>query len=1270
MKRMSGENGEAGIYVIDQDYKVVYLNDMAKIYYPNLQEGMYCYQGIEKKSSPCMDCPDAKENSGHIICYNTASETWMDVSLGAIDWPGYKGCKLVMTQPVDEKNKNLFYYLTETTIYEGLLELNLSANTYKVLFHETTKLILPSLEGELNGLIKQEFHEMIHPDEQQEFIDFWNLDTLTERLKAGGKVLKAEFRRKSQEGDYVWIKLTVVLFRCSDCRDIIVMCYIQDIDDKKRKDEEDEKKLREKREETDSMTGLYRYGPFFEKAEQRLKELDCSGYFMVAIDIEHFKLFNEWYGEEEGDRFLIKIGDYLKEMEAHYGSVAGYMGGDDFVILIPDELSVLKELEKTIDVYARQYGGNAGFMPAFGVYRVEDLNLPVSMMYDRAAIALNSIKGSYTKRVGWYDPGMKRKMESDQVLLSEIQRALDKKEFIFYAQPQCNMLTGKIIGLESLVRWQHPERGLISPGEFIPLLERNGFITYLDVYIWEMVCNQLSIWKKSGRRPIPISVNMSRMDIYAIDVVEKFKELISRYEIDPKYLEIEITESAYAEDYDLIRKVVEDLRRAGFPVFMDDFGSGYSSLNMLKDVNVDVIKIDTKFLDMNENSKSRGMGILETIVRMARVMQLKVIAEGVEEKEQVDFLINIGCIYGQGYYYYEPLPISVIETLLTEDNNLDYRGIQARQLKQLKLEELFNENIISEATLNNMLGAIALYELYEDSCEVLRVNEEYYRVTGDNPIDMEERRRYVLNKVYKDDTDWVLNIFEEAYNNPIQGAEGVFRRHRSNGELMWLHLRVFFLREQDDRRLYYGAIRDATEQMEQRQKLIDSQNMLKEVLKLAGKNLSFNNVTEENQWAASALFAQMAPGGFLGVYCENGLPIYFANSEMLRVLNYDSYESFVNEIDGLGVNLIHPADLKMLKTNTKNLLTPGMEYSFRHRMKKQDGSWIWVVNKGRVVQADDGKLAIVSAFMDITDTVLAQKRLQDANEILQFKNDELKFLSSVMLGGYFRCRKTERMELLYASPRFMSILGYNANEIMDLFKNQLLLMIHPEDRGKIKPMTEPSYLDEGLKGMEFRILSNSGYKWILCHAKLSVKAEDSFLYGVMLDTEEIGELCKHVEESRNPALPEGIRIFQNREAAVLRMQNYLSRHRFLSSGLVLFQFHNEEGNEKATRTTKQSFIEQALFMKRFFREDDIFCINGDYEIMILCRNIREEDMKIKSRRILKELRYQMMSVRSKKLLPVRAGIAMIPVQEENFEKYYNIARTSLLKDSFSTDAEL
>ena len=1112
MNYMSAEYGEAGIYIVDQDYRIVYLNDMAKTYYPDLLTGMYCYQGMGKNSAPCLDCPCSTGKCGKAIIYHADLRMWMEVSSGNIDWLGQKNCRLMMFRPVDETNKNVFYNLTENTVYDELFELNLSANTYKILFYKKDKFKIPFIEGDLSTMFMETANLMVHPDDREKFLKFFHLPSFVDRLYANGKIVKEVFRKRLIDGTYCWVDMAAVLFRYGDSTDTLVMCYIQDIDRNKKKEVEEETKKREKWEEMDSMTGLFRYGPFFEKAEHLLKQRVGTKYFLVAIDFEHFKLFNEWYGEEEGDRFLSRIGDYLKNLELRYDCLAGYMGGDDFVIILPADLAVLTEMENRIQSYAKAYGGNAGFLPALGVYKIEDEVVPVSMMYDRASIALNLVKGNYSKRIGWYDPGMKQKMENDQVLLSDIQRGLEMKEFIFYLQPQCNMLTGKIIGLESLVRWQHPTKGIVSPKDFIPLLERNGFITYLDIYIWEMVCKELSKWVKSGRRPIPISVNMSRMDIYAIDVVEKFKQLVKQYDIAPKYLEIEITESAYAEDYDLIRNVVEELRKAGFPVFMDDFGSGYSSLNMLKDVNVDVIKIDTKFLEMDETSQSRGKGILETIVRMAKVMQLKVIAEGVEKKEHVDFLLNIGCIYGQGFYYHRPIPVSEANGLLKEERNVDFRGIQARQLKQLKLEDLFNENITSEAVLNNMVGAIALYEVYEDNFTVLRVNEEYYRVTGENPVDMEEHRGFMINKIYRDDIDRVLTIFEHALLNPIHGAEGIFRRYRLNGELMWVHFRVFFLREQNGRRLYYGTVRDATEQMEQRKQLDESQKMLEDVLTLAGKNISFDNIAEENQWTAGAIFSQMAPGGLIGIYCEKGFPLYFANNEMLRLLDYDSYEMFYKEIGGNLLPLFHKDDLRLIE-GTLSSLVPGMEYSFRHRIKKRDGSWLWLMTKGRIVKAETGRLAIVSACMDITDTVLAQKKLQATNRILRFKNDELEFLSSGMQGGYFRCKNSNQMELIYISPRFLEILGYTEDEIREQFSGQFVAMLDPADRVNIIDRLNSLKSEEILKGVKYRILSKQGFIWILCHIKLSVREGKDSLYGVISDIDENIKLQEQLKEN-------------------------------------------------------------------------------------------------------------------------------------------------------------
>lgn len=1249
MNNMSAESREAGIYIIDQDYRIVYLNEVAKVYYPNLRTGMYCYQEIGKESSPCQGCPGADRNSGQTAFYNTALRLWFDTSSGEIDWPGYEGCRLIMFRPVDEGNKNLFYNPAEGAVYDELLELNLAANTYKVLFHQKDKHVTPELEGQLDSMLFDMADSMIHPDDREEFLNFWNLSTLVDRLLECGKILKREFRSKKEQGEYGWTCLTVVLFRYKDQENPIAMCYVQNAD----RQENGQERFKEKREEMDSLTALYRYGPFFDKAERLLEKQAGKEYFMVAVDIEHFKLFNEWYGEEKGDRFLIELGSRLKAMENFCSSIAGYMGGDDFVILLPAELSLLRTLEDEINGCARQFGGSGGFFPAFGVYRIEDRSLSVSMMYDRAAIALNSVRGIYTKRVGWYDPSMKQKMESDQVLLAEIQSALERKEFVFYVQPQCNMVSGKIIGLEALVRWNHPIRGVVPPGEFIPLLEQNGFITYLDLYVWELVCQKLSSWISTGKHSVPISVNVSRIDIYAIDVVGKFKELVRRYEIDPKFLEIEITESAYAEDYELIRKVVEDLRRAGFRVFMDDFGSGYSSLNMLKDVNVDVIKIDTKFLDMTESSKNRGMGILETIVRMARIMQMRIIAEGVEEREQAEFLKNIGCIYGQGYYFHRPLTTDEAEALLTEENKVDLRGIQAHHMKLLRLDELFNENIASEAMLSNMLGAIALYEVYEDQCEVLRVNEEYYRVTGDNPAELEERRWFLVNKVYKDDVDWLLNIFENAYRNPVSGAEGIFRRYRLSGELMWMHLKVFFLREQDGRRLFFGSVRDATEQKEQLQKLEESQRILGSVLKRAGKNVSFENMPQESQWAVSAIFSQFSPGGLLGIYCEQGFPLYFADNDMLSLLEYDSYEAFADAINGKVADIIHPEDLKIVQENILRFVSPGMEYTFRFRMKKRQGDWLWFMTKGRVIQAEDGKPAVVSTCMDITDAVLTQERLMDAN-------DELEFLSSRMLGGYFRCRQSEKMEILHVSSRFLEILGYGKEELKERFSGQLMEMIHPDDREEIRQLISSLKSGEILKKARYRILSRRGYIRILCPFKLSTRAEECFLYGVMVNVDDVEVLQRLMKSPGERESPGQLHAKAWEFKGIARLEAYMGRRRFRPSALLVFELCRPKTEcGEAAKAGKALLARSMKQLRLFFRDTDMICRGGDHEVLVLCKNIREMDMDSKLKQILWILNQDMTEEEEKILFPAAAGFAMIGLRNKDFKSIYEKARLSL-----------
>lgn len=267
-------------------------------------------------------------------------------------------------------------------------------------------------------------------------------------------------------------------------------------------------------------------------------------------------------------------------------------------------------------------------------------------------------------------PEMGRTPSTDELVpeltFDEIDRAFDNNEFCFYLQPKCNVATGAIVGAEALVRWNHPKYGVVSPGRFVPMLEQAGQISRLDVFVWRSVVRMLARWEREGRNLVPISVNVSMVDIDQMDVTDTLTGLLNEYDVDARLLQAEITESAVARNLSKVESTIRKLHADNIAVLMDDFGSAYSSLNMLKDINVDVIKLDMKFIDLNEDNASKGLKIVESVVNMARKLRLLVIAEGAQTKQQVDQLLSVGCRYIQGYYFHEPLPVGRMEKLLAE----------------------------------------------------------------------------------------------------------------------------------------------------------------------------------------------------------------------------------------------------------------------------------------------------------------------------------------------------------------------------------------------------------------------------------------------------------------------------------------------------------------------------------------------------------------------------------------------------------------------------
>ena len=410
----------------------------------------------------------------------------------------------------------------------------------------------------------------------------------------------------------------------------------------------------------DPVTNLLTEKIFYERAQVMLEENLGQAFDIIAVDIERFKIINDAFGTAAGNQLLSDLSVCLLDIRVDEKSLFARIRADLFAVLVPREEGVYGRLEHSLNCFLKNYPLPMRLTVKIGVYQIEERDIPVERMCDRAFIAAGSIKGMYAEKIVFYNNAMREKMLFEQKILDTMVEALEQGQFQIHLQPKVRVNTEEVVGAEALVRWEHPELGLLSPADFLPVFERNGFIYSLNLYVWHKVCSAMQRWRQMGGADIPVAVNVSRMDIYHGDLPSLFTELVKDYGLEPKNLHLEITESAYISDSRQLLLVVEQLRKTGFVVEMDDFGSGYSSLNMLSELPVDVLKLDLKFLRTGTDAGRRHR-IMQAVIDLAHTLHLLVIAEGVETKEESLLLEEMGCQYAQGYYYGRPVPENEFE---------------------------------------------------------------------------------------------------------------------------------------------------------------------------------------------------------------------------------------------------------------------------------------------------------------------------------------------------------------------------------------------------------------------------------------------------------------------------------------------------------------------------------------------------------------------------------------------------------------------------------
>jgi len=584
----------------------------------------------------------------------------------------------------------------------------------------------------------------------------------------------------------------------------------------------------------DAATGLLSKEAFFDEAAAYLRHSGARDVSIVCFDVDHFKLFNDLHGLDCGDELLRYLGRALALRFSPDGAQPlARLAADTFALcatgIRPERVERI-----LVDISSECPNGIDAIVRA-GVYRIEDPASPVSIMCDRAVIALRTVKGSYFDRVALYDPGMREALVLEREVVAGIESALREDRIELFLQPKCNIRTGKIVGAEALARWRHPERGIVAPGEFIPLIERNGLVRSLDLRVWEKTAAWIRGLIDEGVQPVPVSVNVSRADIYLVDVAAELHALVERYGIDPSLIEVEITESAYSERPDRIVAAFDALAERGFTVLMDDFGSGYSSLNMLKDINVDVLKIDMRFLDRDDR---RSKDIMESVIRMARWLDLPVIAEGVETREQVNFLLDVGCSYAQGYYYARPMEAAAFEALLTDGSKVQHEqcALQDARRPILDFRDLLHENTISDRMLSSIIGSVALYSYADGDLRLIRGNEAYRRLiaTLGEGVNGAEEGGSLFPFVHDEDRDALVAAAEETVRScPDDGVEVVVRRMGTNG-CHWHKMRLFHLNTTNGSATVYGSVTDVTERMEYMEALRKSEQRFEMTLEASG----------------------------------------------------------------------------------------------------------------------------------------------------------------------------------------------------------------------------------------------------------------------------------------------------------------------------------------------------------------------------------------------------------------------------------------------------
>ena len=855
----------------------------------------------------------------------------------------------------------------------------------------------------------------------------------------------------------------------------------------------------------DTLSGLLSRSGFDKRVRMIIDGHPNESYLLVYGDIDRFKVYNDLFGAPAGDRLLADIGAMIRDLMPA-GAAAARLRADHFACCCSRSSFDPDRMLAALDAWFASYREDFTFFVRLGIFPIDDPSLDVNLMCDRALLALRSAKSGYVgSKYVFYDEKLRSSVLKEQELAGEMIAALEGGQFVPYFQPQYRYATGRMIGAEVLARWNHPAKGLLGPTEFIPVFERNGLVATFDYYMWEQACRCLRMWIDGrGIEGAPrLSVNLSRADIYRSDLCTYLEGLIERYDVPAELLHLEITESAYMEAPEQLIGAVTKLRAAGFVVEMDDFGSGYSSLNTLKDVPVDVLKLDMGFL--GASASSRGGLILASVVRMARWLDLPLIAEGVETKQQAAYLASVGCDYMQGYLFSKPVDRETFEKLLEGTAVEDLAHPFAESLQD-GAAEFWDVDSQLSLIFNSYAGPAAIAEYDGETCELIRVNGEFARLLDldDEAASAELVRKNFLGVLQEEDRA----ALEEALRAASEGDAACDLRYRSAaGKGRWLRLHLRPLSRTDSVISLYVLAEETTEEQVLRDRLAAPRDSI------PGGLQRLRRQNEARQQLYDAI-----PCGIVRYTVGDGQHIVSINKKGCELLGYRDREEFIASSGDNALMPIHEDDVPRHRAGIERLRNGSKPLDFAYRYYRSDGTVGWLEGTSAYELGPEGEPMIQSAFLDVSG------RRRKSHEL------DLQRFTEVLCSVYDEIFEFDRMDDRY---------------------HVLYSALHPESIGVALPLEEAlgrwmAHIPDGVERAGLRktfdeCRANVSGKPSSCTYKLSKGGNATWCQSTFIRVSDTCTLCCNKDVTEGLATEDRRRAWQDERYRLLtEMTNKMS----------------------------------------------------------------------------------------------------------------------------------